>query len=176
MIIKLKKANSILTKLKHVLNNKTLWSVCYETFESHFCFASLVWAQNTNSVKILHLLQEKVLRTMLFQIQNSHTNPLFKEYKILKSFHKTPFQNCIIISKFLKDLLKLLSVAGSNSNFNYTLIIWDGHIFDTFKFLFAKLKPIVDIQWSWTQHMFGITLFGLYRTSKNIFLLCYCYY
>ena len=176
MIIKLKKANSILTKLKHVLNNKTLWSVCYETFESHFCFASLVWAQNTNSVKILRLLQEKVLRIMLFQIQNSHTNPLFKEYKILKSFHKTPFQNCIFISKFLKGLLKLLSVAGSNSNFNYTLIIWDGHIFDTFKFLFAKLKPIVDIQWSWTQHMFGITLFGLYRASKNIFLLCYGYY
>ena len=166
----------MLTKLKHVLNNKTLWSVCYENFESHFCCASLVWAQNTNLVKILHLLQERFLRIMLFQIQNSHTNPLFKESKILKSFQKTTFQNCIFISKFLKGLLKLLSVAASNSHFNYALIIWDGQIFDTFKFLFAKLKPIVDIQWSSTQHMFGITLFGLYRTPKNIFLLCYGYY
>ena len=90
----------MLTKLKHVLNNKTLWSVCYETFESHFCCVSLVWAQNTNSVKILHLLQEKVLRIMLFQIQNSHTNPLFKESKILKCFHKLLFKTAFLSANF----------------------------------------------------------------------------
>ena len=109
----------MLTKLKHVLNNKTLWSVCYETFESHFCCVSLVWAQNTNSVKILHLLQEKFLRIMLFQIQNSHTNPLFKESKILKSFHKTTFQNCIFISKFLKRSTK--TVVSSQFQFSFQL-------------------------------------------------------
>ena len=38
-----------------VLDIKTLKSVYYAKFESHLCYASLVWAQNTNSIKRLHL-------------------------------------------------------------------------------------------------------------------------
>ena len=52
---KLNKANAMLSKLRHVLDIKTLRSVYYAIFESHLCYASLVWAQNTNSVKRLHL-------------------------------------------------------------------------------------------------------------------------
>ena len=58
--LKLNKANAMLSKLRHVLDIKTLRSVYYAIFESHLCYASLVWAQNTNSVKRLHLLQKKV--------------------------------------------------------------------------------------------------------------------
>ena len=58
--LKLDKANAMLSKLRHVLDIKTLRSVYYAIFESHLCYASLVWAQNTNSVKRLHLLQKKV--------------------------------------------------------------------------------------------------------------------
>ena len=60
--LKLDKANAMLSKLRHVLDIKTLRSVYYAIFESHLCYASLVWAQNTNSVKRLHLLQKKSLR------------------------------------------------------------------------------------------------------------------
>ena len=60
--LKLNKANAMLSKLRHVLDIKTLRSVYYAIFESHLCYASLVWAQNTNSVKRLHLLQKKSLR------------------------------------------------------------------------------------------------------------------
>ena len=42
---------------------------------------------------------------MLFQNRNSHTGPLFKVSKILKSFDKTALENCIFISKSLKGLL-----------------------------------------------------------------------
>ena len=98
-------ANAMLSKLRQVLDIKTLRLVYYAIFESHLCYASLLWAQNTNSVKKLHLLQKKSLRTMFFQSRNSNTGPLFKVSKILKSFDKTVLENCILISKSLKGLL-----------------------------------------------------------------------
>ena len=103
--LKLNKANAMLSKLSHVLDIKTLRSVYYAIFESHLCYASLVSAQNNNSVKRLHLLHKKSLRLMFFQRRNSHTGPLFKMSKILKSFDKTALENCIFISKSLKGLL-----------------------------------------------------------------------
>ena len=43
-------------KLSHVLDDETLRSVFYATFEFHLYYVSLVWAQNTNLVDRLHLL------------------------------------------------------------------------------------------------------------------------
>ena len=70
-----------------------LRSVYYAIFESHLCYASYVWVQNTNSVKRLHLLQKKSLKIMFFQSRNPHTGHLFKVSKILKSFDKTALEN-----------------------------------------------------------------------------------
>ena len=92
--LKLNKANTMLSELRHVRDIKTLKSVYYAIFESHLCYASLVWAQSNNSVKRLHLLQKKSLRLMFFQSRNSHY-----------SFNKTALENCIFISKSIKGLL-----------------------------------------------------------------------
>ena len=100
----LNKPNTKLSKLTHVLDIKTLRSVYCAIFESHLCYALLVWGQNTNSVKKLHLLQKKSLR-MLFQSRKFHPGPLFKMFTIFKSLDKTALQNCIFISKSLKTLL-----------------------------------------------------------------------
>ena len=107
----------MLSKLRHVLDIKTLRSVYYAIFESHLCYASLVWAQNTNSVKRLHLLQKNFLRIMFFQSRHSDTDPLFKMSKILKSFDKRAFQNCIFISKSLKGLLP--SILNNQFKFSF---------------------------------------------------------
>ena len=42
---------------------------------------------------------------MFSQSRNSHTDPLFKESKILKSFDKKFLENRVFISKSLKRLL-----------------------------------------------------------------------
>ena len=102
MTLKLNKANAMLSKLRHGLDIKTLRSVYYAIFESHLFYASLVWAQNSNSVKRRHLLQKKSIRALFFQSRNSHTGPLFKT---TKSFDKTARENFIFISKSLKGLL-----------------------------------------------------------------------
>ena len=44
VVLKLNKANAMLSKLRHALNTKTLRSVYYAIFESHLCYASIVWA------------------------------------------------------------------------------------------------------------------------------------
>ena len=103
--LKLNKANTMLSSLRHGYDLKTLKSVYYAIFESHLCYASLVWAQKTNSVKRLHLLQKKSFRIMFFQSRNSHTGPSFKVSKILTSFHKTALENWIFINKSLEGLL-----------------------------------------------------------------------
>ena len=95
----------MLSKLRQVLDIKTVSSVYYAIFESNLCYASLVWAQNTDSVKRLHLLQKNSLRIMFFQSKNSHAGPLLKLSKILKCFDKTALENCIFISKSLNTLL-----------------------------------------------------------------------
>ena len=40
----------MLSKLAHVLDNKTLRSAYYAIFESHLCYASLVWAKISYSI------------------------------------------------------------------------------------------------------------------------------
>ena len=65
---------------------------------------------------ILHLVRRKIqlkgftyyrknLKIMFFRSRNSHTGPLFKMSKILKSFNKAALGNRIFISKSLKVLL-----------------------------------------------------------------------
>ena len=106
--LKLYEANAMLSQLRHVLDITTLWPVYYAIFESHLCYASLVWAQHTNSVKRFHLFQKKSLRIMFFQSRNFHTGPIFKVSKIFKSFDKTALENSIFINKSLKGLMSFI--------------------------------------------------------------------
>ena len=115
VVIGLNKGNAMISKLRHVLDIKTLRPVYYTIFESHLRYTSFVWAQKTNSVKRLHLFLQKALRTMFFQSRNSNTGPLFKEPKIPKSIDKTALENCGFIKKSrrftticLQQLLQIL--------------------------------------------------------------------
>ena len=82
-----------------------LKSVYYAIFKSHLCYASLVWAENTNSGIRLHLPQKKSLRIIFFRSRNFQRGPLFKDSKILNLFDKTALENCIFISESVKKLL-----------------------------------------------------------------------
>ena len=54
---KLKKANGILSKLRHFIDRKTLKSI-YDAI----CYSSLVWEQNSNSITRLFILQKNPYR------------------------------------------------------------------------------------------------------------------
>ena len=103
--IKLNKANGILSKLGHFIDRKTLWSIDHAIFELHLYYSSLVWAQNSNSVKRLFVLPKKSLRIIYFLNHNAHTSPLFRELKILKLPDKIALENCFFINKYFKKSL-----------------------------------------------------------------------
>ena len=72
---KIDEANSILSKVRHFVDQKTLKAISHAIFKSHLYYYSLVWAQNFNSTKILFILQKKAIRPMFFLRTEAHTNP-----------------------------------------------------------------------------------------------------
>ena len=67
-------------------------SIYYATFESHLFYSCLVWAQNTNSIKRLYILQKKSY------IPKPYAN-------IPKSPDRIALENCIFIKKYLNQTL-----------------------------------------------------------------------
>ena len=144
--LKLNKSNAMLSKLRHVLDIKTLRLVFYAIFKSYLRFPSLVRAQNTNSVKRLHLLQKTSLGIMFFQSRNPYTRTWFKMSKILKSFDMTAIENCIFIIKSLKSLLPFIFSNWLKFFLNHTIMILDGQILVILNYPLTVLRPMVDIQ------------------------------
>ena len=68
--IKSNKANGILSKLRHFIGSKTLKSICHAIFEPHLFYSSLDWAQNSNSVITVFVLQKKSLQIIYFLNHN----------------------------------------------------------------------------------------------------------
>ena len=91
-------ANGILSKLKHFIDRKTLKSTYHAIFEPHLYYSSLVWAQNSNSIKRLFVLQKKSLRIIYFLNHNAHTSPLFRDLNILKLPDKVALENSLFIN------------------------------------------------------------------------------
>ena len=69
-------------------------------FEPHLYYSSLVWAQNSSSIKGLFVLQKKSLRVIYFLNHNAHTSSSFRELNILKLPDKTALENCLFINKY----------------------------------------------------------------------------
>ena len=64
--IKLNKTNGILSKLRHIIDSKSLNSIYHVIFEPQLYYSSLVTAQNSNSIKTTVILQNKYLPIIFF--------------------------------------------------------------------------------------------------------------
>ena len=117
---KLNKANGMLSKIRHFVDQKTLKAIYNAIFESHLYSSSLVWVQNFDSTKRLFILQKKALRLMFFLRREAHTNPLFKDFNILKFHDKIALENSIFIHKSFKHQLSqpFDNWFGLSSNFH----------------------------------------------------------
>ena len=102
---KLNKVNAMLSKIRHFVDQNTLKAIYHAIFESHVYSSSLVWAQNFNSTKRLFILQKKALSLIFFLRREAHTNPLFKDFNILKVHDKIALENSIFIHKSFKHQL-----------------------------------------------------------------------
>ena len=104
---KLKRANGMLSKIRHYVPKEELKSIYYAIFSSHMTYGCQVWGQKSNSthVKEISKLQDKALRIINFKPFRATRNPIYMESGIMKleDFIKT--QNCLLIHDYLHDTL-----------------------------------------------------------------------
>ena len=103
--IKLNKANAMLYKVRQFVNEKTLISIYHAIFDSHLNYASIVWDQTKCSINRVFTIQKKVIITIHFKGKFDHTSSLFFEFNIIKLPHKISIENCLFVSKSLKNQL-----------------------------------------------------------------------
>jgi hypothetical protein len=104
---KLKRANGMLSKIRHYVPKEELKSIYYAIFSSHMTYGCQVWGQNSNAthVKQISNLQDKALRIINFQAFRSPAKPIYKDNGILRLQDFLNIQNSLLIHDFLHDNL-----------------------------------------------------------------------
>ena len=82
---KLKRANGMLSKIRHYVPKQELQSIYHAIFSSHMSYGCQIWGQGDkeNLDKIVKL-QNRALRTINFQGPRTETLPLYASNEILK--------------------------------------------------------------------------------------------
>ena len=133
--IKLNRANALLFKIRNFVNVKTLKTIYCTIFDSHINYANVIWAQNSNAVHRVSVLQKKALRIISFQPGDFYSSPLFKKQNLLKSEDKIQLENVLLVSKYFNNILP--SIFN-----NWFTLCSDMHNYNTAASLTGKLfKP-----------------------------------
>ena len=93
---KLSRANGMLAKIRHYVNNHTLRSIYFSIFSSLLTYSCQIWGQQPNvHIKRIIKLQNKALRIINFADFQAPSSQLYKSSKILK------LQDLIKLKNFL---------------------------------------------------------------------------
>ena len=103
---KLKRANGMLSKIRHYLPKKELKSIYYAIFNSHMISGCQIWGQtqNVHNNKI-SLLQNRALRIINFKDFRADANPLYKDTNVLKLQSLVSVNNCLFVHDYLTNSL-----------------------------------------------------------------------
>ena len=103
--IKLNRANALFFKIWNFVNVKTLKTIYYTILDSHINYANVIWAQNSNAVNRLAVLQKKAPRISSFQPRDCYLSPLFKKQNLLKFEDKIQIENVLLVSRYFNNIL-----------------------------------------------------------------------
>ena len=96
---KLVKANAMLCKLRHYVNEVTIKSIYYAVFHYHLSYVCTAWGQNLNRKHRINLLQKKAMRIISFAHYDAHTLTIFAKLNVIKFFDLISLCNCFFIYK-----------------------------------------------------------------------------
>ena len=106
IIKRLNRANGILAKARHYMPLHILKNIYYAVFSSHLLYGSQIWGQTSKTVmNKISLLQRKAVRIITHSKTRDHTNPLFKELKILKVMDNISLNNCLLVHDYFNAKL-----------------------------------------------------------------------
>ena len=97
---KLKRANGILSKLRHFLPRSLLLQVYYGLFHSRISYCCQAWAQPSSSyLQRICTLQNQAARLMTFSQPRSHAAPIFSELNLLRFTDLIQLHNVLLVHK-----------------------------------------------------------------------------
>ena len=131
------RANALLFEIRNFVRNfvKTLKTIYYTIFDSHINYVNMIWAQNSNAVNRVSVLQKKAQRTISFQPRDCYLSPLFEKQNLLKFEDKIQLENVLLVSKYFDNILP--SIFD-----NWFILFSDMHNYNTAASLTGKLfKP-----------------------------------
>ena len=95
---KLKRANGMLCKARHYIQNEDLKTLYFAIFNSHLIYGCQIWGQVNNSFnRNIFKLQNRALRIITFSDFRVSSNPLYAVSKILKLEDQIILQNCLFV-------------------------------------------------------------------------------
>ena len=94
--VKLNRANGLLSKIRHYVTTDLLRMIYFTLFDSHMRYGCQIWGQNNNELlNSIQRAQNKAMRIINFKSFKDHSEPLYKQMKILKLKDLVTFNNCI---------------------------------------------------------------------------------
>ena len=100
---KLKRANNLLAISRHYVPKDLLIQIYYGQFYSHLCYGCQLWGQNANQLSQTLVLQKKAMRLISFAHFQAHTDPLFKDMKMLKIMDIVKMNNILFVHNVLNN-------------------------------------------------------------------------
>ena len=95
------KTLAVMTKLKNYLPNWTLLTLYNSLILPHMTYGIVAWGNaNASLLKRMTILQKRAIRTISGSKYNSHTNPLFKNLKLLTLEDLFQLECCKIYAKY----------------------------------------------------------------------------
>ena len=101
--IKLKRANGMLSKIRHYFSHEELKSVYYAIFLSRMPYGCQRWGQSRSMhVNRISRLQNRAMSIINFEKYDANPDPLYKNNKALKFIQ---LQNCLLIHDYMNNIL-----------------------------------------------------------------------
>ena len=106
LVNKLRRANGMLSKVRHYVPPSELKSIFHAIFSSHLTYGSQIWGQNENThTENVFKLQNRAIRIINFADFHADVNPIYKENGVLKLEDFVRLQNMLFVYDFLKKTL-----------------------------------------------------------------------
>ena len=103
---KLKRANGMLSKVRHYVPKEELKSIYHAIFSSHMVYGCQIWGQGKGThIEKIFKLHDRALRIINFEEFHADPNPLYTANKILKLPDLIRLHNCLFVHDYLNNSL-----------------------------------------------------------------------
>ena len=168
IISKLSKSLFIMRNAKHFLTEKALKSLYYSTFHCHLIYCLQIWSSTSQkNLKAIVSLQKRAIRIIFKKPYNSHTEPLFKQAKVIPFNNLILFFNLQTMQRYVQGFLPIAFADtwvtnlerrtgdsirhGLNDNLQRTLRNNENIHVPFSRLTFSTNQPLIKIPKSWIE-------------------------